>query len=119
MTRKWASCSTLGWIRLAEDLADQPDDFHDYVIVNELLRLQIPTHGKLFKSLMSIYIPNWRDLELPGSRGELVSRVTRHVGQHARDSAQVRDRVLLPFLPTRQASRLPSFASPFPGGPLQ
>lgn len=88
MTRKWASCSPLGWISLAEDLADQPDDFQDYVIVHELLHLRVPNHGKLFKSLMSIYVPNWRDLERPSSRGELVSGVTRHVGQHATDSAR-------------------------------
>lgn len=63
MTRKWASCSTLGWVSLAEDLATQPHAFQDYVIVHELLHLRVPNHGRLFKSLMTIHLPNWRDLE--------------------------------------------------------
>ena len=62
MTRKWASCSTLGWISLAEDLIHEPVQFQDFVIVHELLHMRVPNHGKLFKSLMSIYVPNWRKL---------------------------------------------------------
>jgi len=60
MTRKWASCSTAGWISLAVDLADQPNAFQDYVIVHELLHLRVPNHGKLFKSLLTAYLPEWR-----------------------------------------------------------
>ena len=60
MTRKWASCSTTGWISLAVDLADQPNAFQDYVIVHELLHLRVPNHGKLFKSLLTVYLPEWR-----------------------------------------------------------
>lgn len=56
MTRKWASCSTMGWISLANDLASQPEAFQDYVIVHELLHLRVPNHGKLFKSLLSVYL---------------------------------------------------------------
>lgn len=63
MTHKWASCSTAGWISLAHDLAEQPIQFQDYVIVHELLHLRVPNHGKLFKGLMSIYVPGWRELE--------------------------------------------------------
>jgi len=33
--------------------------FQDYVIVHELLHLQVPNHGKLFKSLMNAYLPGW------------------------------------------------------------
>ena len=65
MTRKWGSCSANGTITLAEDLTDQTIDFQDFVIVHELLHLRIPNHGKLFKALMSIHIPNWRQYEIP------------------------------------------------------
>lgn len=39
-------------------------DFQDYVIVHELLHLRLPTHGKLFKALMTTYVPKWRELEI-------------------------------------------------------
>lgn len=58
MTTKWASCSTKGWVSFAEDLLREPGAFQDYVIVHELLHLRLPNHGKLFKSLLSVYIPN-------------------------------------------------------------
>lgn len=58
MTRKWASCSTAGWISLAEDLVRESTPFQDYVIVHELLHLRLPNHGKLFKSLLSLYVPS-------------------------------------------------------------
>jgi predicted metal-dependent hydrolase len=60
MTRKWGSCSTSGIITLASDLYDQPSDFQDFVIVHELLHLRVPNHGKLFRALMSIHVPDWR-----------------------------------------------------------
>src|SRR5207245_3669028 len=62
MTRKWASCSTTGWISLAEDLIGESPHFQDYVIVHELLHLRLPNHGRLFKSLLSVYTPGWREL---------------------------------------------------------
>jgi predicted metal-dependent hydrolase len=58
MTSKWASCSTKGWVSFAEDLLREPKGFQDYVIVHELLHLRLPNHGKLFKSLLSAYVPN-------------------------------------------------------------
>lgn len=61
MTRKWGSCSTSGIITLAEDLADQEPSFQDFVIAHELLHLRIPNHGKLFKALMTAYVPRWRE----------------------------------------------------------
>ena len=57
MARKWASCSTLGWVTFSEDLLSQPDEFQDYVIVHELLHLRgVRNHGKLFKSLVKAYL---------------------------------------------------------------
>ncbi len=60
MTRKWGSCSMSGIITLANDLADQEDGFQDFVIAHELLHLRVPNHGRLFKALMTAYVPDWR-----------------------------------------------------------
>lgn len=61
MKSKWASCSPGKWISFSEDLLSQERDFQTYAIVHELLHLRIPNHGKLFKSLMSIYVPDWAE----------------------------------------------------------
>ncbi len=62
MKRKWASCSTTGWIRLSKDLIREDLRFREVVIVHELLHLQVPNHGKLFKSLMNAYLPHWQKI---------------------------------------------------------
>lgn len=59
MTRKWASCSSKKWVSFNVDLLDMPKNFQKFVIIHELLHLQIPNHGKLFKSMMNIYLPGW------------------------------------------------------------
>ena len=64
MTRKWGSCSTAGNITLASDLADQEPGFQDFVIAHELLHLRVPNHGKLFKALLSAYVPGWREYDI-------------------------------------------------------
>jgi len=63
MTRKWGSCSTAGTITLALDLGGQTDKFRDYVIVHELLHLRYPSHGKLFKAVLSVHVPGWRKIQ--------------------------------------------------------
>jgi len=63
MTRKWGSCSSSGILSFADDLVDQDVAFQDFVIVHELLHLRIPTHGRLFKALMSAHVPNWKRME--------------------------------------------------------
>lgn len=62
MTRKWGSCSTAGTITLAADLARQPEAFQDFVIVHELLHIRVPNHGRVFKALLTVYVPRWRTL---------------------------------------------------------
>lgn len=59
MKRKWASCSSRGRLTFDTSLLNCKRGFGDYVIAHELLHLQVPNHGKLFKSLMSSFIPNW------------------------------------------------------------
>src|SRR5215471_1407333 len=60
MARKWASCSSNGRITFNSELFAQPYRFQEFVIVHELLHLKIPNHGKLFKSLLSAHLPEWR-----------------------------------------------------------
>ncbi|MFA4916458.1 MAG: M48 family metallopeptidase [Syntrophales bacterium] len=59
MTKKWASCSSKGRVCFSTDLLQEPRTFQEYVIVHELLHLQVPNHGKLFKSLLTAYLPGW------------------------------------------------------------
>lgn len=63
MRRKWGSCSSAGTVTLASDLVEQDARFQDFVIAHELLHLRIPTHGKLFKAMMTAHVPGWRELE--------------------------------------------------------
>lgn len=62
MKNKWASCSSKGLVCFSTDLLKEPIDFQKYVIIHELLHLQIPNHGRLFKSLMSAYLPDWGNI---------------------------------------------------------
>lgn len=59
MKKKWASCSTAGRICFSRDLLLQDPAFQEFVIVHELLHLLVPNHGKLFKSLLNSYLPDW------------------------------------------------------------
>ncbi|MGH2739260.1 MAG: M48 metallopeptidase family protein [Actinomycetota bacterium] len=59
MTTKWASCSSAGRICLSRDLLHEDRAFQEVVIVHELLHLRVPNHGKLFRSLMTAYVPGW------------------------------------------------------------
>ena len=63
MRRKWGSCSSAGTVTLARDLVDQEARFQDYVIVHELLHLRLPTHGRVFKALMSAHVPGWQAIK--------------------------------------------------------
>jgi predicted metal-dependent hydrolase len=59
MTKKWASCSTGGRVCFSTDLLVEERTFQELVIVHELLHLQVPNHGRLFKGLMNAYLPGW------------------------------------------------------------
>jgi predicted metal-dependent hydrolase len=63
MRRKWASCSTLGTVSFSTDILGQSLEFREYVIVHELLHLKVPNHGKLFKTLLRAYIPNYESIQ--------------------------------------------------------
>ena len=48
-----------------------PGDLQDYVIVHELLHVEVPNHGKLWKSLMRAHLGDYESLE---------SRLKRYAG---------------------------------------
>lgn len=63
MAKKWASISTAGRLTLNTDLLAFPRDLGEFVIVHELVHLLTPSHGKLFKSFMYAYLPDWEERE--------------------------------------------------------
>jgi len=63
MQRKWASCSSRGRLTFDTGLLACERGFGEFVIVHELLHLHVPNHGKLFKSLLSAYVPGWERYE--------------------------------------------------------
>jgi hypothetical protein len=88
MRRKWGSCSSAGTVTLASDLVDQDPRFQDFVIAHELLHLRVPTHGRLFKALMSAHVPGWREFEeqraVPRSGPGRRRNDARHASHEAR-----------------------------------
>jgi predicted metal-dependent hydrolase len=55
MTRKWGSCSTTGRLTFNSDLLAEPASRRKRVIVEELLHLKVPNHGRLFNALLRAY----------------------------------------------------------------
>ena len=63
MRNKWASCSTNGYLNFNAELLDLKQSLWDYVIVHELLHFSVPNHGKLWKSLMSAHLGDYKRAE--------------------------------------------------------
>ena len=63
MITKWASISMAGRLTLNTELLDLPKDLGEYVIVHELAHLLAPNHGKVFKSFLAAYLPDWKARE--------------------------------------------------------
>jgi predicted metal-dependent hydrolase len=59
MRRKWASISGVGRLTLNSELVELPKDLGEFVIVHELVHALAPNHGKVFKSFMHAYLPDW------------------------------------------------------------
>lgn len=59
MKNKWASLSQNRRLTFNTELLEMERELCDYVIVHELLHMKVPNHGKLFKSLMFAFLPNW------------------------------------------------------------
>lgn len=56
MKRKWGSVSVAGRVTFDRDLLRQHANFRKQVIVEELLHIKVPNHGKLFKALLRTYL---------------------------------------------------------------
>ena len=63
MRRKWASISRVGRLTLNTELIDLPKELGEFVIVHELVHRLAPNHGKVFKSFMHAYLPDWEQRE--------------------------------------------------------
>ncbi len=63
MTRKWGSCSSADNITLNTRLTWLPARLAEYVVCHELVHLRVFNHGKEFKALMSVHMPDWEARE--------------------------------------------------------
>lgn len=64
MANKWASCSTDGNLNFNKELLAIDKELGEYVIVHELLHINVPNHGKLWKSLMIAYLGDYEAIEI-------------------------------------------------------
>ncbi|PMQ02376.1 MAG: metal-dependent hydrolase [Dictyoglomus sp. NZ13-RE01] len=62
MKNKWGSCSSKGNLTLNKELTKLSLDCVEYVIVHELLHLIVPNHGRIFKTLLYTYLPDWEKI---------------------------------------------------------
>lgn len=63
MTTKWGSISTAGRLTLNSELLDLPRLLGEFVVVHELVHLLVPNHGRVFKSFLHAYLPDWQQRE--------------------------------------------------------
>lgn len=61
MRSKWASFSSRKNLAFNTSLTRMPKEFVGYVICHELLHFKVTKHNKLFKSLLSAYLPDWQE----------------------------------------------------------
>lgn len=78
---KWASISTNGSMTLDLDLLSLPKELGEFVIVHELVHLLVPNHGKVFKSFMYAYLPDWetreKQLQMLSAKGQKDSSISK------------------------------------------
>ena len=63
MRNKWASCSSNGNLNFNTELLNFDEELQNYVIVHELLHFSVPNHGKLWKSLMTAHLGDYKEVE--------------------------------------------------------
>lgn len=56
MKRKWASCSSKGRLTFDVSLLDESKERRLKTILHELLHFRYPNHGRLFNTLLNIYL---------------------------------------------------------------
>ena len=64
MRNKWVSCSTNGHLNFSTELLGLRQELRDYIIVHELLHFFVPSHGKLWKSLMRAHLDEYETYEI-------------------------------------------------------
>ena len=65
MKHKWASASSKGTLTFSLDILTLPQEVAEYIVVHELVHIKVgsPRHNKLFRALLSSYLPNWQVLQ--------------------------------------------------------
>lgn len=63
LLERLTSMSTVGRLTLDAQLLRLPKELGEFVIVHELAHLLAPNHGRVFKSFMLAYLPDWEDRE--------------------------------------------------------
>lgn len=64
-------------LTLNSELLDLPKPLGEFVVVHELVHLLVPNHGRIFKSLLHAYLPDWQ-------RRERELRAWEHTQAHGR-----------------------------------
>jgi predicted metal-dependent hydrolase len=63
MSSRWGSCNPeTGRITLNLELAAEPPELLEYIVVHEMAHLREPGHGRRFQRLMDRHLPDWRHL---------------------------------------------------------
>ena len=61
MKTKWGSCNPRARsIRLNTELAKEPGECLEYIVVHEMVHLLEPTHNARFAALMDQFMPKWQ-----------------------------------------------------------
>lgn len=56
MKRKWASCSSKGRLTFDPSLLEEGRKVRAEAILHELLHLRYPNHGKMFETVLRMYL---------------------------------------------------------------
>lgn len=61
MSSRWGSCNPeTGRVTLNLELAAEPPDLLEYIVVHEMVHLREAGHGRRFQRLMDRHLPDWR-----------------------------------------------------------
>jgi predicted metal-dependent hydrolase len=61
MSSRWGSCNpATARVTLNLELAAEPPELLEYIVVHEMAHLREPGHGRRFQRLMDRHLPDWR-----------------------------------------------------------
>lgn len=62
MRTRWGSCNTrTKKLNFSLSLCEQPVECVEYVVLHELVHTAIGNHGKDFKAMLTMYMPDWKE----------------------------------------------------------